>query len=701
MTAVAAGSVAATTATRVAVTAGVTYQGYGFFAGVTAIAGRTTSVRIDWYTAATGGTLISSFTGPSTTMANATTWNTPPPQATAMAPATATHAAVTLIVTGLTAGSTVAADTIVFGVPFTLTGNLLPYASSSLEQDNGGWGAWTNVTVARSSTAAQEGWYSLLLTSAAAGFTGSGSVEVEVQPGTEYVGRATVQAGQSGTFRIDIRWYDSSSAYLGDAATSFAEWSVLAGQWKKCKVAAVAPPTATRARLTLRPRADAAGQTWLVDLMALLPTSAVSATGQMLPYNTADIEVDTSGWSVTGGTTAQSTDEVWRGDYGLKITATGGTPLTITGQVPVGRIVPDRGHQFVTFLKRGAGVLDGSLFETRISWVNDVGTITRTRWQNWAAGTSTGWLIGTMADIAPLDAVSATVQITIKNPVAGEAWYADSLYFGLGGLTVQASEAPGGGAALTVRGLTTVIPQWTWQLHRIVPGNDPQPVRGWLGDLVDQPITGDVFVVTDHEAPLGVPVSWRAVLNDNDSPSSFSYTSDSLILTADDLSVWLKDPGLPARSTKAVVGTPLPTWTRPARQGVNQVRGRSRPVVISDVRGSRSGSIVLVTETEGEKDALWWVLDSGGPLLLQWPPGWGQDDMYVSVGDVDEAPITGHAEHMDRAWTLPLTEVDRPIGGIAGSADRTWQTVKDTGTSWTAATGGAQTWLGVYTGTEI
>jgi hypothetical protein len=128
------------------------------------------------------------------------------------------------------------------------------------------------------------------------------------------------------------------------------------------------------------------------------------------------------------------------------------------------------------------------------------------------------------------------------------------------------------------------------------------------------------------------------------------------------------------------------------------VHGRRLPVVISDVRGGRTGDLTVVTETQADKEALDWVLASGGPLLLQWPPGWGEGDMYVSVGDISQAPIVDYAEFHDRTWTLPLTEVDRPIGGVTGSADRTWQTVKDTNETWADLLAGAATWLDVYTG---
>jgi hypothetical protein len=116
------------------------------------------------------------------------------------------------------------------------------------------------------------------------------------------------------------------------------------------------------------------------------------------------------------------------------------------------------------------------------------------------------------------------------------------------------------------------------------------------------------------------------------------------------------------------------------------------------VRSSRTGSLTLVTETDEEKDQLWWVLETGNALLIQWPSSWHEADMYVSVGDAGEAHIVPGAQYADREWTAALTEIDRPIGGIVGSASRTWQSVLDGNADWLSVLNGAKSWLDVLTG---
>jgi hypothetical protein len=165
------------------------------------------------------------------------------------------------------------------------------------------------------------------------------------------------------------------------------------------------------------------------------------------------------------------------------------------------------------------------------------------------------------------------------------------------------------------------------------------PVRGHAGDLVQQPVVGDVALAEDYEAPLGVDTTYLVTVSGG--PVGYlSSTSAAVVLPEPpDTQVVIKDPGQPQRWTTAVVGT-LPDWQRPARQSVNPIRGRVRPIVISDIRTSRTGSVTLVTESAEERDQLWWVLDTGNTLLLQWPSSWHEPDIYVQVGDAGEAHPT-------------------------------------------------------------
>ncbi|MFF3140391.1 hypothetical protein ACFVRU_01330 [Streptomyces sp. NPDC057927] len=612
------------------------------------------------------------------------------------APSTAATALVVIRVTATAANQTWFADRMFLGLTSVSTGNLLPFNTETVEVDASGWVSSFQATLGISSSAFT--WYqSLLVTSTAAGNVLARTQTTQapaVTPGVEYAAYCYVTPGTAGLVqKLQIYWLDSTGAEIGIASS---DWTPPSGQWTRCVVVATAPAGAVKARVGVSPQATAAGQQWAYDRVVLAPSSALMVAGNLLPYNVSDIEQDATGWTVAGATKTQTTEQVLAGGYAMKLVA-GGGDFTLTTAASVTNVQPGLGYQFVACVMKPTT----RAFLTRIEWLNSTGDVIRTRLQAWVGATGV-WVACSMGDLAPDNAVSVRLSMTVPDAVAGEVWYFDRAEWRVGGLTAKAVPAGGGGAAITLRGLTTGGPTWKWSLTRVISGQAPQPVRGWTGDLTSQSITGDVAVTTDYEAPLGIPVQWRVAIQHPSGPSSglLSYTSDPITLDAETTDVWLKDPGSPARSVRITVATPMPTWTRAARQGVSQVRGRTLPVVINDVRGGVTGDLTVVTETDDDIDALWWVLDSGGPLLLQWPPGWGQRDMYVSVGDVAETPIVDYAEFHDRTWTLPLTEVDRPIGGVTGSADRTWQTVASSGSTWAAVLAGATSWLDVYTGTN-
>lgn len=670
--------------TRVAVTPGAEYWACASLWPPTT--GVQTRMEIRWYNS--GGTLISTSTGPVVTPPTVT-WRQI--AAIGTAPANAATANVVMRVTPTVNGQTWFSDRHFLGLTSTsrVSANLLPFNTESMEIDASAWSA-TGGTLGISTSSS--GWYqSLLYTSSSAGLGQVQTVQATpVTPGTEYAAYAQVTPGTAGLAQeIRLVWLDGTGTTI---STATASRTLATGQWTRCVVAGVAPPGAATARIVLAPTATAASQAWAYDRVVLAPTSALMVAGNLLPYNVSDIEQDASGWTVTGGTGTQTTEQVLGGAYALKLVTAGGD-LVATATVPAGRVTSGLGYQFGPCVYKPTN----RIYQTRIEWLNEAGDAIRTRWQSWI-GNPGAWLVGRMGDLAPDGAVSARISFIVPDAPAGEVWYVDRTEFVQGGLTVKAEPAGAGGVALTVRGLTTGGPTYKWSLLRLIPGKSAAPVRGWTGDLISQSITGDIAVAADYEAPLGVPVQWRVALYDTSGVLRLSYTSDPVTLDAPATDVWLKDPGLPQRSVRVTVSTPMPTWQRPSRQSVSHVRGRRLPVVISDVRGGRTGDLTIVTETEADRRALWWVLDAGSTLLLQWPPGWGEEDMYVQVGDVQSAPVVDYAEFQDRAFVLPLTEVDRPIGGVTGSADRTWETVAGEGATWADVLAGRSTWLDVYTG---
>ncbi|MFD4699766.1 hypothetical protein [Streptomyces niveus] len=697
LTATAAGSVTATTASRVAVVAGTEYTSYAYFANITSVAGRTATVSVSWYANAAGGSPISTSTSAALTLATATTWSEPPPILIATAPVGAAFASVTVTVTGLAAAAAVAVDVISLGPPNAVSGNFLPYNTQGLEVSAVGWAAETNATIARTTTDSYEGWACLQSTSGAAGSMEVRTVaSVPVTVGTEYLALSYVRAPAAGLdFKVQILWLDGASAPIGTRASYTWQPTATAGSWTRCTASGVAPAGAVTAKLVLTLTATAAGQVWITDQMSLARAALIPQS--FLNYNAQSIEMDASAWNASANCTiARSTARSWEGAASLMVTPTGAGDaiVRLTQDFPV---TPRQVYRMYPYVYHGVMATD-PVVDMLFSWYDADGVFMHTSYYRWIMGAGAGWWAPLGSAPAPAGAAKVNVGLRFVAPTAGDIFYVDHVAVGPGGVGVVADPIPDAyGASIHVQGLTTSGYTY-WSLMRMTPDGALTPVRGPDGDMSRLTITGDTAVAEDYEAPLGESIRYYMKRWTTD-PYAMANSDPLTLPEPPDTTVILKDPGLPARSTTAVVGT-LPDWTRAARQGVNAVRGRARPVVISDVRTSRTGTLTLVTQSQAEIDAMWWLLETGNVLLLQWPRAWGERDVYVTAGDATEAHIVAHAEYMDRTWSVPLIEVDRPIGGVTGSGDRTWSTVSTESPDWLTVLTTSSSWLDVYTGVE-
>lgn len=133
--------------------------------------------------------------------------------------------------------------------------------------------------------------------------------------------------------------------------------------------------------------------------------------------------------------------------------------------------------------------------------------------------------------------------------------------------------------------------------------------------------------------------------------------------------VWLKSIVRPFLNRQVTVRD-YSEITRKSRSGVFDVRGRSAPVAVTDVRASRQWTLDVNTYTGQERSDLDLLLASGDILLVHVPPNSGRISAtpggYVSVGDTKEAtPPTAELEW--RVFSLPCTEVVAPGPEVVGS----------------------------------
>jgi hypothetical protein len=194
------------------------------------------------------------------------------------------------------------------------------------------------------------------------------------------------------------------------------------------------------------------------------------------------------------------------------------------------------------------------------------------------------------------------------------------------------------------------------RLVRVGPDGIEVPVRS--GDLAWAP--GGLAVGYDHEAPLGVPVTWYAYPVTGG--GTHGARSQGAALTIPEPNpvrdVWLKSVNDPAASLRVLV-TSWPTLEYAARQQRLDILGAASPVIGIDAWSLGSGDAQILTESLAERIALLRLLTSGSVLLAQTRGAYGRPDAYVVPGSPSEQMI-GAATDPGRLWTITMTSVDRP-----------------------------------------
>lgn len=109
-----------------------------------------------------------------------------------------------------------------------------------------------------------------------------------------------------------------------------------------------------------------------------------------------------------------------------------------------------------------------------------------------------------------------------------------------------------------------------------------------------------------------------------------------------------------------------------------------RPASASRERSDAASTLVLVSRTFADRDALLEILRAGTPLLWQAPPEYGQPDRYIQVGDVGVTRYNEDHRYQPRTFTLPFLVEDRPEGPSQGICGARVMDLCDTYTSWAA-----------------
>jgi hypothetical protein len=440
--------------------------------------------------------------------------------------------------------------------------------------------------------------------------------------------------------------------------------------------------------------------------------AAPNASGNMLAYDEFSTEMALPAWTVDGPASTPTQSALFLGHplqdggYTLGITPTG------TGLISVSldRLIPAipgetyRASSTVWFYSNS----DPNAIATarvRLDWYDAAGVLVQAAnpppfYSN--SGSAAGywgvsvWSTGT----APSGAAFGkfTVEIMRDPSTTVAAYYIDNNQWALSDPAYQVAVSNAAGmVSLSVFDVADQGMTGTYTLRRVHQDGSMHPVRGYSGDLVRVPYTQSPIVVEDYEAPLGETIWYNLEWFSAGGSRTEALTTGVFAspVLADPDYVWLKSPGIPALNTRVLMEAPI-KWSRAARSTTLDIVGRTNPVSISSKRAGGTSSLSVLVWDPSAHVQLNALLDSGLPALIQAMPGYGIDgNLYLSVGDVDSDPVMDAADDPGWRWTLNVTKIDRPSGGIQGSALSTWQTILDRYTTWADVYEAFDTWADV------
>ncbi|WP_333731760.1 hypothetical protein [Streptomyces sp. IBSBF 3010] len=712
MTATAAGS-ASVWSPRIAVTAGTEYVVRVPIGIATSQTGLTVTATLEWWSASSGGTQLGTATSPAWNISSTVGfWAANYPVVVATAPAGATHALLKVSVNNLAASAKYLIDDVYFCAAPVKAGNAYGYNTASIEQDTSGWkidsgtmvrGGWVLI--------AGQGHYGLEVTSAAAGYQEIRTQSfIGVIPGKEYTSYAAVWTDAGALpWMMEFRWYDASFVEVGLHAST--TYTVSNSVVTRLGITGIAPAGSVYCKVFIRPQATAAGQRFIIDDASLVTSPNIA--GNLLTYAEYSSEGILPDWTLTNGTASlyQLTSGITDGYFTIKAvpTVTGLITAQLNRLVPV--TVGTTYQVKATFYRHSTDPAQKVIgaCRTRVDWFDSAGNILTADNpdQFYSSEVAADWYANVISETrtCPEGAVYAKVgwEVTSDNPLI-DFWVVDniSLMEAVPEYTLSTSNEDG---SITLTVNNPYAPgsnNSNVTIKRVDDSGKVYSMRGYgrTWDLAPNPYS--TIVVEDYEAPLAsrvwYSIQWSSSTGATKGPRLFTQSVDTPVLTDADYA-WFKSPGIPALNTTVMMEAPL-KWSRAARSQRYDVVGRKNPINRYDVRSGRSSSITVLIWDPEANELFNSLLDSGAPALVQAMPGYGIDgNLYVAVGDVDCEPLDPDARVPGWRWTLGITEVDRPDGGLQGSAASTWQTILDSTAypTWEELFNSHDTWTDVLT----
>lgn len=200
--------------------------------------------------------------------------------------------------------------------------------------------------------------------------------------------------------------------------------------------------------------------------------------------------------------------------------------------------------------------------------------------------------------------------------------------------------------------------------------------------------------VSDNDLTAAGSVGVRTLLNTG-ATGPLPYTFDF-----DNLAVSAIEPATP----DDVVWVGFQNKVRAADAGLFPVLDSERPADVYARRKDITTGALFLTRSREAIDLVYELYTAGGPILFQVPVTYhmnsphGQRDRYYQPDDLTEGYLSQDQRRPIRLWTVPLVNVEVPVGLPQGTDTANWCALADTYATFADMTATGYTWGQAATG---
>lgn len=194
----------------------------------------------------------------------------------------------------------------------------------------------------------------------------------------------------------------------------------------------------------------------------------------------------------------------------------------------------------------------------------------------------------------------------------------------------------------------------TVTITRTSPSGHTAAVRG----SVDVPLGGaTTHVARDYEAPFDLPLLYTVEVKTGG--SVVESATATITVNWDECDAWLVDLARPTNSLPVLIES-MRELSYDTPTGVHRVLNRRDPILTSLPAWTPTSELVVLTDSEGQRDQVRALYGAGYPFLLRTSDDMGVGNMYLGVTGFVEERILNAGVAPERRFRTSVVQVARP-----------------------------------------